>query len=72
MGIEKDFRPIADGRWVVDGPFRFQLIPVSHSVPEGSGVVFDTPEGLVVHTGDFKLDPTPVDGGVPTFRSSPS
>ena len=62
MGIEKDFRPIADGRWVVDGPFRFQLIPVSHSVPEGSGVVFDTPEGLVVHTGDFKLDPTPVDG----------
>ena len=70
MGVEKDFRPVVDGRWVVDGPFRFRLIPVSHSVPEGSGVVFDTPEGLIVHTGDFKLDPTPVDGrrtDLPTF-----
>ena len=70
MGVRKDFRPIADGQWVVEGPFRFRLIPVSHSVPEGSGVVFDTPEGLIVHTGDFKLDPTPVDGrrtDLPTF-----
>lgn len=70
MRVEKDFRPITDGRWVDDGPFRFQLIPVSHSVPEGSGVVFDTSEGLIVHTGDFKLDPTPVDGrrtDLPTF-----
>ncbi|MDE0170873.1 MAG: ribonuclease J [bacterium] len=70
MGIEKDFRPIPDGRWVIEGPFAFQLIPVSHSVPEGSGVVFDTSEGLVVHTGDFKLDPTPVDDrrtDLPTF-----
>lgn len=70
MGIAKDFRPVEDGDWVVDGPFRFRLIPVSHSVPEGSGVVFDTPEGLIVHTGDFKLDPTPLDGrrtDLPTF-----
>ena len=62
LGVDKDFRPVPDGRWIVEGAFRFQLIPVSHSVPEGSGLVFDTPEGLVVHTGDFKLDPTPIDG----------
>ena len=62
MGVKKDFRPIPDGRWITRGPFRFRLVPVSHSVPEGSGVVFDTSEGLIVHTGDFKLDPTPIDG----------
>ena len=70
LGIDKDFRPVPDGRWVTEGPFRFQLIPVSHSVPQGSGVVFDTPEGLILHTGDFKLDPTPIDGrrtDLPTF-----
>ena len=70
LGVEKDFRPTPDGRWVMEGPFRFQLIPVSHSVPHGSGVVFDTPEGLILHTGDFKLDPTPIDGrraDLPTF-----
>ena len=70
MRVKKDFRPIPDGRWVNEGPFEFQLVPVSHSVPDGCGVVFHTPEGLIVHTGDFKLDPTPVDGrrtDLPTF-----
>ncbi|MXX63828.1 MAG: ribonuclease J [Acidimicrobiia bacterium] len=62
FGIDRDFRPIPDGRWVREGPFKFQLIPVSHSVPQGSGIALDTPEGLILHTGDFKLDPTPVDG----------
>ncbi len=62
LGVEADFRPVADNEWVTHGPFRFLLVPVSHSVPQGSGVAFDTPEGLVVHSGDFKLDPTPIDG----------
>ena len=56
---------MAPGQWVQHGPFRFLLVPVSHSIPQGAGVAFDTPEGLVVHSGDFKLDPTPIDG-VPT------
>ncbi len=70
MGVDRDFRPLEDGQLVVKGPFRFRLVPVSHSVPDGSGVVFETSEGLIVHTGDFKLDPTPVDGrptDLPTF-----
>jgi ribonuclease J len=64
-GLQADLRPIAVKEWVQHGPFRFMLVPVSHSIPQGAGVVFDTPEGLVVHSGDFKLDPTPIDG-VPT------
>ncbi|GBE21423.1 ribonuclease J 1 [bacterium BMS3Bbin01] len=61
-GVDADLRPVADNEWVEEDPFRFVLIPVSHSVPQGAGIAFDTPEGLIVHSGDFKLDPTPIDG----------
>ena len=44
------------------GPFRVSFMPVSHSIPESSGLVIDSPAGRLVHTGDFKLDPTPVLG----------
>jgi ribonuclease J len=64
-GIVPDLRPVAPYEWVDHGPFRFTFVPVSHSIPDAAGVAFDTPEGIVVHTGDFKLDPTPIDG-VPT------
>jgi ribonuclease J len=39
-----------------------EAIPVAHSIPGGVGLAIDTPAGLVVHSGDFKLDPAPVDG----------
>jgi len=44
------------------GPFNVGIMPVSHSIPEASGLVIDTPVGRVVHTGDLKLDPNPVVG----------
>ena len=47
---------------VACGPLTVHFLPVSHSIPESSGLVIDTPVGRVIHTGDFKLDPTPVLG----------
>jgi ribonuclease J len=44
------------------GPFTVQFAPVSHSIPEASALVIDTPEGRVVHSGDFKIDRDPVVG----------
>ena len=44
------------------GPFKVGFVPISHSIPESSGLVIDTPAGRIVHTGDFKLDPTPLVG----------
>lgn len=44
------------------GDFKVGFMPVSHSIPEASGLVIDTPAGRVVHTGDFKLDPDPIVG----------
>lgn len=61
MGISAQIHPLALGEWKKHGPFRFKLVRVSHSVPDATGIAFDTPEGLVVHSGDFKLDPTPID-----------
>ncbi len=44
------------------GPFSVSYLPVSHSIPESSGLIIDSPAGRIVHTGDFKLDETPMVG----------
>ena len=44
------------------GPFTVGFVPISHSIPESAGLVIDSPEGRIVHSGDFKIDPTPVVG----------
>jgi ribonuclease J len=54
--------PVADGERRRIGPIECQFVPVTHSVPHGFAVAFFTPEGTIIHTGDFKLDLTPVDG----------
>ncbi len=53
---------VADGERRRIGPFDVEFIPVTHSVPEGFAVAFHTAQGVVLHSGDFKLDLTPVDG----------
>lgn len=45
--------------WIEVGPFRLQFMPVSHSLPEASALLIETPAGRVLHTGDFKLDIAP-------------
>lgn len=47
---------------VTAGPFTVRFVPVSHSIPESAGLAIDSPEGRVVHSGDFKVDHTPVVG----------
>ena len=47
---------------VTVGPFTVGFLPISHSIPESSALVVDTPAGRVIHTGDFKLDTNPLVG----------
>jgi ribonuclease J len=53
---------------VTIGKFRVEFIRVTHSIVDGVGLGIQTPVGNVIHTGDFKLDPTPVDGELLDFH----
>ncbi len=44
------------------GPFKIEFIQVCHSIPDGVGLAIRTPAGTIIHSGDFKIDNTPVDG----------
>ena len=54
--------PVRDGERRLIGPCEVEFIPVTHSVPHGFATAFHTPQGTILHSGDFKLDLTPVDG----------
>ncbi len=56
------FNVVADGERRRLGSFDVEFIPVTHSVPHGFATAFHTPQGVILHSGDFKLDLTPVDG----------
>ena len=55
-------KTIAAGVQVPLGKFKFEFFHVCHSIPDSVGIIIYTPVGTVVHSGDFKLDYTPVDG----------
>ena len=50
---------VPQGGAITLGPFDIEFVPVAHSIPESNALAIRTPAGLVVHTGDWKIDPTP-------------
>ncbi|HJM73598.1 MAG TPA: ribonuclease J [Acidimicrobiales bacterium] len=59
-----DLIPLGDYDRLPIGPFDCEFLPVTHSTPSGLMTVFHTPQGNILHSSDFKLDPTPIDGRV--------
>lgn len=55
---------IKSGDRVRAGSFKLEFMRVNHSIPDAIGMAIHTPVGLLIHTGDFKIDQTPVDGQV--------
>ncbi len=59
---QTDLREIRPRQVLTLGPFTFEFIGVSHSIVDGVGFAVQTPQGVVIHSGDFKVDQTPVVG----------
>src|SRR4029079_8841688 len=57
-----ELRPVADSDRVRIGMFAVEFIPVTHSVPHAHAIAVHTSQGIILHSGDWKLDLTPVDG----------
>ncbi|MBI4926502.1 MAG: ribonuclease J [Anaerolineae bacterium] len=62
LGAKADLRTVQAGETVEIGPFKVEFYHVCHSIPDGVGLGIHTPAGLIVHSGDYKFDHTPVDG----------
>ncbi len=61
VGSKAALNTVQAGETVQIGAFQVEFFHVCHSIPDGVGLGIQTPAGLVVHTGDFKFDHTPVD-----------
>lgn len=59
-----DLRMVAPRESLTIGPFQLEFIRVTHSIPEGLGLAIQTPVGTLIHSGDFKIDQTPLDGAI--------
>jgi len=62
LDVAARLRPVRPRDRVVVGPFEIEFIRVTHSMPDCVALAIHTPAGVVVHTGDFKIDQTPIDG----------
>ena len=62
MASRVNFIPVKDHERRRIGPCDVEFIPVTHSVPHAFATAFHTPQGIILHSGDFKIDLHPVDG----------
>ncbi len=62
IGGGRVYREVRDGERHPVGPFEAEFLPITHSIPWGFATAFHTPQGIIMHSGDYKLDPDPVDG----------
>ncbi|MFF2082249.1 ribonuclease J [Nocardia sp. NPDC058176] len=60
--LQPKLREVAEGETTVHGPFELEYFAVNHSIPDALAVAIRTPAGVVLHTGDIKLDQLPLDG----------
>jgi len=60
---------VSEGDRLTLGPFDLQFIAVNHSIPDAMAVAITTPAGVVLHTGDFKMDQLPLDGRITDLRA---
>ena len=63
------FREVKDGSHINLGSISLDFFSMTHSIPGALGVFIKTPQGTVLHTGDFKLDQTPIDGVTPDYAA---
>ena len=61
-GLAHELKTVRPRDRVTVGPFEIEFIRVTHSIPDCVALAIHTPAGVVVHTGDFKIDQTPIDG----------
>ncbi|CAB4718068.1 MAG: RNase J family beta-CASP ribonuclease [Actinobacteria bacterium] len=60
---------VSEGEKITFGPFELEFVAVNHSIPDALAVAIRTPAGLVLHTGDFKMDQLPLDGRITDLRA---
>lgn len=60
---------VKDGTHIRLGSFDIDFFTMTHSIPAGLGLYISTPQGTILHTGDFKLDQTPIDGCTPNYQA---
>ncbi|MCZ6697224.1 MAG: ribonuclease J [Acidobacteria bacterium] len=66
---ERQMKKVRAGDRIRQGPFEIEFIQVTHSIPGALALAITTPVGTIIHTADFKMDQTPIDGRIFDFQS---